>query len=397
MNKKLLAVAMGTALVGSMAVFASAARADVQLYGQIDASIDSHDCGGGAYGGCNGYSRNTGFTSADKSQTVNMNGNYSYFGVKGSEDLGNGLKAIFNVAFAFDVAGRGNGYGGSGRYGIGYGGPGDAFLGRHGSYAGNSMVDSEKWLGVAGDFGTFRAGTVFTPYKEHGEMIDPFYGTSLEGHQGGLQSPTLNSEYFATDYAATGLVNRTMRYDSPDMNGLSGSVFYTMGHGTSTSTLDNNLGNPYGLGGQYKNGNILAFADYQTASVDSAQWGTNFDDKGWDVGGQYTMGNIAMFGRYEGGGLIFANGKSGASLWHLGGSFTMGNTLLYAAYGQGDQDLATTDVGALVESMNKYDAWTLGVKHNLSVRTSVYAGFNQIHQDVVGSSDHFGLGMNVKF
>jgi len=409
MNKKLLAVAMGTALAGSMAGFASIARADVQLYGQVDVSVDSHDCDGGSYGGCNGYSSATGFSPNDKSNSVNMNGNYSYVGVKGSEDLGNGLKAIFNVAFTFDPAGNTNNYGGSlfgyGGFGGGIGAGqlgshriGSLFTGNHNQ--GSTLADSEKWLGLAGDFGSVRAGTVFTPYKEHGEMIDPFYGTSMEGNQGGLQSPTLNNEFVATDYAVSGLVNRTIRYDSPDFNGLSGGLFYTMGHGTTSSAFDNNLGNPYGIGGQYKNGNILAFADYQTANLDTTQYPSSSfdDDQAYDVGGQYTMGNIAFFGRYESGGLVFANGESGASVWHLGGSFTMGNTLLYAAYGQGDQDRSVADgYSALAVSENKYSAWTLGVKHNLSVRTSVYAGFNQIDQDVVGQSDHFGLGMNVKF
>ncbi len=388
MNKKLISVAMGTALLGSMAGFASTASADVQLYGQVDVSVDSHDCDGGAYGGCNGFSSNSGFSPNDNSQSVNMNGNYSYFGIKGTEDLGNGLKAIFNVAFTYDPAGNGGSYGGLAYGGLGTSSLGSFFGGNHGQ--GSSIADNEKWLGLAGDFGSVRAGTVFTPYKEHGESIDPFYGTSLEGHQAGLQSG-LNNEFVATDYAVTGLVNRTIRYDSPDMNGLSGGIFYTMGHGTTTSSFDNNLGNPYGIGGQYKNGNILAFADYQSANLDSTQVGSNFDDKAWDLGGQYTMGNIAMFGRYERGGLVLLTGEGGANIWHLGGSFKMGNTLAYVAYGKGDGDISGT-------SADEYSAWTLGVKHNLSTRTSVYAGFNQIDVDGnVGQSDHFGMGMNVKF
>lgn len=361
MNKKLLSVVIGAALAGSISI----AQADVQLYGQVDVSVDSHDC---ATGGCpaNNYSDLKGYAKNDGSQKMNMNGNFSYFGIKGSEDLGNGLKAIFNASFAFDPAGNQ-------------------------SQAGtNSLVDHEKWLGLAGDFGTFRAGTVTTPYSDHGAMIDPFYGTSLEGNKSGLQSYALHDEFISGEFA-DGLSNRTMRYDSPDMNGLSGSVFYTMG-GFSTSTNGDSTGNshnPYGLGGQYKNGNILAFADYLT----SAENAPGVNDKAWDLGGQYTMGNIGMFGMYERGGLL-GSGESSANMWHLGGSFKMGNTLLYAAYGQGDaKDPASTE--------NKSKAITVGVKHNLSVRTSVYVGFNQSKvDDTAGPAirdDHFGLGMNVKF
>ncbi len=171
MNKKLLAVAIGAALAGSISI----AQADVQLYGQADVSVDSHDCD---TGGCAGYaSFNKGYTNNDGSQKMNMNGNFSYIGVKGSEDLGNGLKAIFNVMFAYDPAGNNT---------AGYG-------------SNNTISDNEKWVGLAGDFGTFRAGTVTTPYSDHGAMIDPFFGTSLEGNQSGLQSNFLHSEYTAGD------------------------------------------------------------------------------------------------------------------------------------------------------------------------------------------------------
>ncbi len=57
------------------------------------------------------------------------------------------------------------------------------------------------------------------------------------------------------------------------------------------------------------------------------------------------------------------------------------------------RDHGTTD--------NKSKAWTLGVKHNLSMRTSVYAGFSQSKLTATAGpvlrDDHFGLGMNVKF
>ena len=391
MNKKLLAVMIGGALAGSIGV----AQADVQLYGQVDASIDSHTCDSG---GCPKYgdTSQSGLQKGDGSQKLNMNGNFSYFGIKGAEDLGNGLKAIFNVAFTFDPAGGGGTF--------------THTTTQNGTFnkGGNTLTDSEKWLGVAGDFGTVRAGTVYSLYKEHGEAIDPFYGTSLSGNQGGLQAPTLTSPTFASDFAIGGLYNRTIRYDSPDMNGLSGGAFYTMGHGT-TAPLNgngNNTGNPYGLGGQYKNDNILAFADYVNGKIDSPQFGLNHpsgaaaDDKAWDIGGQYTMGNIAMFGKYESGGLVLLSGYKTAYIWHLGGSFKMGNSLMYAAYGQGDsKNPALSD--------SKTRSWTLGAKHNLSVRTSLYAGYNWNKAGTntnpangpVGDikDGHFGLGMNVKF
>ena len=356
MNKKLLAVMIGSALAGSISI----AQADVQLYGQVDASVDSHDCTN-SVAGCFGYTRFQGFQSGDKSQKINMNGNFSFFGIKGAEDLGNGLKAIFDVAFSFDPSG-------------------------HQSAGSSTLSDNEKWLGVSGDFGTIRAGTVFTPYSDHGASLDPFYGTSLEANKAGLQSSGLHNEFSHSELASGGsmggLVNKTLRYDSPDMNGLSGSVFYTFGGLSTNSNPSGNQHNPYGVGGQYKNGNILAFADY----INSAEGSTKpsgaaiHNDTALDLGGRYAMGNIGLFGMYERGGLVFSdiaaltgrnNTYNTSNQWHLGGDFTMGNTLLYAAYGRGHAEVKSAAFDL------KTSAWTLGVKHSLSLRTSVYAGYNR--------------------
>lgn len=379
MNKKLLAVAVGAALAGSI----GAAQADVQLFGQLDTSIDSHDC----QTNCNGYSAYQGYFKGDGSKKLNMNSNFSYFGIKGAEDLGNGIKAIFNATFSYSTVGHGVG-------------------GTFNSYGSNSITDNEKWLGLSGDFGAVRAGTVTTPYSDHGAMLDPFYGTSLEANKGGLQSLNLHDEYRANQFA-NGLSERTLRYDSPDMNGLSASGFYTMGRSsTPGATTYGNKHNPYGLGVQYKNGNILAFADWLTSSQGSD---VRDKDKAFDLGGRYAMGNIGMFAMYERGGLVYpiSGGAGGSTIypgmssnqWHLGGDFTMGNTMLYAAYGRGTESNVIVASGGtpVTNATVKHRAWTLGAKHNLSARTSVYAGWNSLNRDGDGHSDHFGVGMNLKF
>ena len=74
MNKKFIVTAMGLVLAGGMGF----ANADVKLYGQLDVSIDATDVDGGE-------------------DDVNMGSNRSAIGVKGSEDLGNGMSAFFKV------------------------------------------------------------------------------------------------------------------------------------------------------------------------------------------------------------------------------------------------------------------------------------------------------------
>ena len=81
MIKKILPAMIGAALVGGMAP----ALADVTVFGHLDTSIDYRD---------------------QRNSSTNLNCNTCSLGFKGSEDLGNGLKAIFKVDFQFDMTER---------------------------------------------------------------------------------------------------------------------------------------------------------------------------------------------------------------------------------------------------------------------------------------------------
>ena len=83
MMKKILPTLIGAALVGGM----TTASADVVVFGHIDTSIDFADQDGG-------------------SDTSNLNCTTCSFGLKGSEDLGNGLKAIFKLDFQYNTTER---------------------------------------------------------------------------------------------------------------------------------------------------------------------------------------------------------------------------------------------------------------------------------------------------
>ena len=74
MNKKLIVSAMSLAMAGGMGL----ANADVNLYGQIDLSLLATDSD------ANGYQ-----------DDINMKSQNSAIGVKGTEDLGNGVAAFF--------------------------------------------------------------------------------------------------------------------------------------------------------------------------------------------------------------------------------------------------------------------------------------------------------------
>src|SRR5690606_29937181 len=140
MDKKILSAAIAGALAGSMAF---AANADVTLYGQVDLSLDARDIDGA-------------------SDDINMNSNQSAIGVKGSQELCSGLKAIFMLEYEVDVSG--------------------------GDTSTTGVTGRDQWIGLQGNFGKLRAGTASTTYKAHSASIDPFYRTSLQARNHGLQS-----------------------------------------------------------------------------------------------------------------------------------------------------------------------------------------------------------------
>ena len=342
MDKKILSTAIAGVLAGSLAF---AANADVTLYGQMDLSIDSldvDDLGAGV--------------NADD---INMNSNYSALGVKGSEDLGGGLKAIFQAEFQFDPDEN------------------STFTGAR-----------DSWIGMQGAFGKVRFGRMSTTYKDSGAMIDPMWRTAFDSRDGAL----ISGLHSGTDDNGAGRATNAIGYNTPDFNGLSGAATYSFDGdcsiGTAAGCADDDS---YSLGARYNNGPALVFADYVTSDKGDS-------DDAWKLGGKYSFGDFGVFGQYEfDGGMISNRGGAGnteedADVWMLGGTYTMGNVLLAAAYGQGDDSNDPT-------TNTEYDAWQITGAYSFSKRTMVYGGFNQISDDCTGcgETDHFGVGMRHKF
>jgi len=369
MTKKLLPAMIGAALVGSM----TSAAADVTIFGQIDESVVNKDIDAGlvnigkmpsAWGATNDTGKYTGITRHDVDDT-NLQSTNSSIGVKGSEDLGNGLKAIFMLDFQYDI---------------------DNVSG-----TGNSLTDRDQWVGLAGNFGTVRLGTASTSYKAHGAKIDPLYRTAAQGRSWGQQSFLHGN----AGEEGEGRADNSIFYASPNWNGLEVMAHYTLDSdetsacapsATKTSCEDDN---PYGIGVSYTNGGILVFADYLSNDGD-ADTNAQGELEAWKVGGKYTLNNFAVYAQYEDITDDFGNqygGTSGAeldyTLWHVAGSYTMGNNMLYLGYGSGefdDIDALSNDAGYGNTSSEQTNITIAGI-HNLSKRTFLYAAYIMHEQD----------------
>jgi predicted porin len=199
-KKKNLAIrAIRSAAFGGACALAVApaahAQSSVTLYGIADASIlytnktSNNQTGFGGVGTDIGHQFS--FQSAGQNATR--------FGLRGTENLGGGLSAIFNLESGVNI--------GTG----GYANSNGNFFGR------------QAWVGLNGGFGTVTAGLQFSPF-----MISVFGNDSRDMKQfGSGLIPYVNNIY------VTGLFNsNSVMYTSPEIAGVQGRAMFALG-GTS--------------------------------------------------------------------------------------------------------------------------------------------------------------------
>ncbi|MEJ5897409.1 porin [Aquabacterium sp. G14] len=209
MNKKLFALAIISA------ASAASAQSSLTLYGVVDASVES--------------------IKADDSVTRVSSDNLasSRFGLKGTEDLGGGLKALFNLEASLKTD---TGAADSTR-----------FFGR------------QAWVGLSGGFGELRLG-----------RTDSSIG-ALAGNTGILGAQDYDDFKIAKTLAGDKYrrVDNSITYFLPKLvNGLTAQVQYSAQFNGS-EIAGNKTGRLYGLNAQYAAGGFGAGAAYLEAKTNN--------------------------------------------------------------------------------------------------------------------------------
>ncbi len=389
MNKKFIVTAMGLVLAGGMGL----ANADVKVYGQLDVSADATDSDVASFDATKKVGELNLETGQSYQDDINMNSNTSALGIKGTEDLGNGMSAFFKVEWDADLV------------------DGGSFSGR------------DQFIGVKIDgFGKLTFGTMSTAYKSPGSKIDAFYRTPLQSRAIGLQS-NLHS---GKGEEGQGRATNTVRYDSPSWAGVNLIGTYTLDSDKQNqvtppaqcSDFENcEDDDPYSLGIQYKAGNIFAAASYISTQGNNDAEAAQFLAK-------YSMGDFTVHGIYEMDmGLITGQANNGigqdagrsrsaqddgADIWSVGGTYTIGNNLIGVDYGErsdskgvngvDESNLLGGDAGAAdYDDVQEYNVWRIAGYHKFSPRTRIYAGYANTDYDDKGEDDIFSLGMRHNF
>jgi len=327
MKKSILAIA-----VASLAA-SSAAIAEPTVYGNIHITLQQLDEG--------------------NPDGPNLASNTSSIGVKGSEDLGNGLKAIYKAEFQLDATDGGFSNGST-------------------STNGNALTQRDVFAGLKGGWGTFKVGTFSSNYKQQGGKVDALYRTPAEG-RGFIAT---QSRLHGGRADNRGRMTNAMSYTTPKMGGFSL---------VANTTFNDNTDETMGAGLRWSNKSILAYADWIDAVPGGDSVSTNATESAMKIGGKFSAKSFFVGAQYED-----AEDLTGNNYMHLNAGFLINaNNIITATYGTAahvnNGDLDTTGMAIA------YD-------HKLSKMTDVYAAYMDKSSDTVAREDSaWALGIRKKF
>ncbi|MEK7883626.1 MULTISPECIES: porin [Methyloversatilis] len=338
MSKKLLAAAIAAALAPA-AVMAEASN--VTIYGRIDYGFMSR---GGDSGGLSQAGR-TGRLNDFEDGILGTN----RFGFKGSEDLGNGLKAIYEFEFGF-----------SGDSGTSFG----------------STTNRHSWVGLTGAFGTALGGRVDGARYSFVGKYDPFKNQtvanagSLFGVTSGLGQADRadNAVVYITPELAPGLKFLAAYTTSLLSEAGSGAIA-----GQDVETGDTPL---YAIAAMYDNGPISLLLDYENLQIKRvAPGGGDLEFDLWVAGASYDFGVAKLSAYYESteGDDTASKAVSNGDGWLIGLSAPVtSNITLKASYVKANDDRAAD---------SDCSKWGIGGEYAFSKRTTAYATYAKINND----------------
>lgn len=251
MKKTLIAIA-------ALAAFAGVAHAQsVSVYGLLDGFVGSSTVNVTAVNG-------TAVTSASRSTTlVNSDGlNGSRWGLRGSEDLGGGLTATFNLESGFGLD-----TGASGQSGLLFGRR--AIVGLASKDWGTVTLgrNSSSYSEVALSHAQMGGGTVFDPSNNNNGFFGSNVGTS-SSIGATVSTAAVASTVVGRNAASPQVwlgyqerINNSVKYVTPNFSGLTGSFTWATGE-NNTASLD--ASQTISASARYVAGPLMVAAGYQT-------------------------------------------------------------------------------------------------------------------------------------
>jgi predicted porin len=337
-------------LIGGVALspLANAQFANVSLYGNLNLDVEL----------VNGAR-----TEGGNPSLVRVSSNSSRFGLRGHEYLGQGQVAIFQLESSV-----------------------------FGDTGGSALATRETFVGLQGDWGTFKLGNFLTPYDD----IHTIFGNS----------PTLTTSILSTAALwAQGALSKTeggfdarlgnsVRYETPPLDGFSAALQFaardTSGdpNGGDNGDRLSELRHAFVLSGGafYTRGPLDLGIAYEynyrirpTGPSDNALSITG----GYDFGTVVSNVGLRVAGVYERLNYDTPTGSLTRNFYGLATTLAVGDGTFYAFWGKAADGTGSavegTTIGALIKGPETAsEQWELSYSYSLSLRTMLYAGWVKI-------------------
>ena len=291
------------AVCGTSAVMA---QSSVTIYGRVNTTIEHQKTG--------------------KESKTGMFNNNSRIGFKGVEDLGNGLKAGFQLEAGFNSD--------------------------DGSDALAFKRQSE--VNLSGNFGMVRLGNFYP---------ESYYATSdyigMHNHETGSSSDVL---YYDAAWNGNGTGNK-VAYRTPTFNNFWAEASVSLHEKANNPVVKVNK-NAYDLAANYNNGPLSLGAGY-------SYWNSNYQAalRGLYTFGQFTVG--AYYQRNKDDNAILGAGAGTRNNFRLSGMYVLNASEFHVNVGRANSWSKVDDSAAT--------QWTLGYNYNLSKRTKVYTYYTKVN------------------
>lgn len=327
MNKTLILLACGLMLAAS----AAHAQSSVTAFGLLDVSAGTSKAPG---------------SSASVKGVDSGKMTTSHVGFRGSEDLGGGLSALFQL---------------------------ESFLradaGLNGRFTGDNFWARNALVGLSSkELGTIKIGrnttTLFVSALNFNAFGDSF------GY-----SPTIRHIFSSNTVTGDSGWSDSVLYTTPNFSGFTGSAFVAAGEGSG--------GRNVAASGTYVSGPLGASLVYQSVKKDNGS--TPVDDtKVWLGSGSYDFGVVKVFAQYAK--ATNDTRRIDYKISELGAAVPIGQGKLLAQYGQIRQS-----AGAGRKT------WSVGYDYWLSKRTDIYLVGMSDRIDKLSAGNSLSVGMRHRF
>jgi predicted porin len=307
-------------ILASLSATSIFAQSSVTLYGRADAWLGNvKNCGSAG-------------TPCVSNNVLNSGGyTTSRWGMRGTEDLGNGLKANFNLEGGINID--------------------------NGSQRGD-LFSRQSWVGLSGGFGDVRFGRTTTPMDDYNEVGSDHVAFDIFANNRPDVRDNLSGE-------PASRFSNAIKYITPNYGGVRVSAMYGLGEGKTgvPAGAGSRAGDDLSLAVRYSNGPIgVSYAYQLEKNTTSGAPSSKFNS----LNAGYDFGSFAVSGAYD-----FDSTSLGKTrAFSLGASVPVGNFKLGVGINSGKEKVSGVDG-------KKASGFGIVGQYAFSKRTRLYGGFDE--------------------